>query len=495
MTSEENIFIPPTQLITLEPHMRDMLSFLNESGCKPLIIGGAVRDALLGIQPKDIDIEVYNISYTELENILSQNGHVDLVGKSFGIIKFKHDKDYVDGNNMIYDFSVPRKENKIGIGHKDFKVTFDTTMTIKEAGERRDFTWNALAYDPLENKVYDYFGGLADLKNGIIRHTSDNFKEDSLRILRALQFQSRFNFSIHPDTISEIKNMLAGDDFQSLPKERIFEEFRKWAEKGTAHHLIFPFLRDTGLIEHYPELKALKDCQQDAIYHPEGDVETHTILCLKQMDKILIRENITGEEKLILIMVILLHDVAKPATTKELMKNGRMTITSHGHEALGASMAKDFLARLGFHDDLIKPICNLIADHLAGVAITSIDEKKGRMKAVKKLSRRLHPATIQQLTYVMEADHNGRGSDTHTEPTGKAELLSLAKEIDVEKKPYEYILMGRHLIEAGLEPSNTFGVILRKAEEAQLNGEFQDLDGAKQWLKQNHINQSGLKTT
>lgn len=203
------------------------------------------------------------------------------------------------------------------------------------------------------------------------------------------------------------------------------------------------------------------------------------------MDKIIERENITGEQKLILVMAILLHDIAKPPTTKEIMKNGRMTITSHGHEALGAKMAKEILSRLGFHEELIRPICNLIADHLAGVAITSIEEQKGRMKAVKKLSRRLNPATIQQLTLVMEADHNGRGADVYTEPTGKQELLALALEINAQDKPYEYLLMGRHLIDAGIEPSTQFGEILRKSYEAQLNGEFNDLDGAKKWLTEN----------
>lgn len=490
MTTEKNIIVPDRQLITIEKGIYDIMATLGKRGHKALLIGGAVRDALLGLEPKDIDIEVYNISYSDLNDFLSAYGMTDLVGKTFGVIKFRphlygvgasFDPDYhVYGKQ--YDFSVPRRENKIGIGHKAFEMTFDSTMTIEESGRRRDFSWNAIAYDPIENKIYDYFGGLDDLKNKIIRHTSDAFKEDALRVLRCLQFQARFDFTIHPDTIKMMQEILKTDDFNNLSKERIFEEFKKWAEKGVRHDLIFQFMRDTGLIEYYPELKALKETMQDKIWHPEGNVETHTCICLSAMDKIIEQNKISGEEKLILVMAILLHDIAKPNCSEEQMKNGRMAITSHGHEALGADMAKEFLSRLGFHADLVHPICNLIADHLAGVSISSIDERKGRLKAVKRLSRRLNPATIQQLIHVMNADHNGRGSDTWAEATGGKELLELAEEVKVKDKPYQYILMGRHLIEAGLPPSPEFGNILRAASVAQEDGLFNDLDGAKSWL-------------
>lgn len=473
-----SIKIPETQLITVESPIVELFSLLNSAGYKPLIVGGAVRDAILGIQPKDIDIEVYKISYNDLSNFLGKYGRVDLVGKTFGVIKFKP-----NNSNLHYDFSVPRKENKIGIDHTSFEIMFDPDMTIEEGATRRDFTFNALAYDPIENKIYDYFGGLDDLKNGVIKHTSDAFKEDALRILRCMQFQARFNFSVHASTIIEIRKMLETQDFENLSKERIFEEWSKWATKGIRHDLIFQFMRDTTLIDKYPELKALKETPQDPIWHPEGDVEIHTTLCLQEMDRIIMREGITGEEKMILLMSILLHDIGKPATTEHMKKDGRMAITSHGHEALGGEMAKGVLSKLGFHDGLINPIANIISDHLAGVNISMIPERRGMLKAVKKLSRRLNPATIKQLTYVMEADSNGRGRDAHVEATGSSEILSIAEEINAQDKPYQYILMGRHLIDAGLEPSVRFGDILRKSQEAQENGEFDNLDGGKVWLE------------
>ena len=465
------------QLIIVEPQIRELIQKLNKEGHQALIIGGAVRDALLGIEPKDIDIEVYKISYNDLMTFLSNYGKVDLVGKKFGVVKFKP-KD----SEWTYDFSIPRKENKIGIGHTEFEIIFDKDMTIEEASARRDLTINAIGYDPIENKIYDSFGGVEHLKNKVIKHTSKQFSEDSLRILRILQFQSRFNFTIHYDTIQLIREMLKTNEFDNLSKERVYEEWRKWAEKGVRHDLIFKFLRDTTLIEKYPELKLLKETPQDKIYHPEGDVEIHTEMTLTEMDKIVEKENISGEEKVILIMSILFHDIAKPQTTKEEFKRARMTITSHGHEALGGEMVKEILPRLGFPESLITPISNLVANHLSGVSISMIDSRSGKMKAVKKLSRRLYPATIQQLLYVMDADNYGRGGE-RKEATGKAELIELSAEADVQNKAYQPILMGRHLIEKGLMPSPKFKEILQKSFEAQESGAFNDLTGAKKWLE------------
>ena len=471
------ITTPDEQLIFVEPSVLSIMEELGKRGYKALIIGGAVRDALLGIEPKDIDVEVYKISYSDLSDFLAKFGKVDLVGKTFGVIKFTPRL-----GNMQYDFSIPRKENKIGVGHTEFQVTFDKNMTIAEASARRDFTFNAIAYDPIENKIYDYFGGVKDLGNKIIRHTSNAFVEDELRILRAMQFQARFDFTIAPETISLMREMLKTNDFDDLSKERIYEEWLKWASKGIKHDLIFKFMRDTGLINKYPELKLLKECPQDKIYHPEGDVEIHTTMTLFEMDKLISRDGISGEEKVILVMSILLHDISKPETTKKEMKRGRMTITSHGHEALGGEKSKVFLEKLGFPEHIITPVSNLVANHLSGVTISTIPSRSGKLKAVKKLSRRLYPTHINQLLYVMDADNLGRGGE-RKEATGRVEIVELSKEADVQNKPLKYILMGRHLIDLGLSPSPKFREILQKSYEAQENGEFNDIDGARQWLK------------
>ena len=504
MTTEQSI----EQNLNLNPELLRILNVLNESGHQCLLIGGCVRDAYLGIKPKDIDIEVYKISYTELEFLLSMYGRVDTVGKNFGVIVFTPNFK----SDIKYDFSVPRKENKMGVGHKGFEVMFDADMTIKEAAERRDFTFNAIAFDPLTKTLYDYYGGIEDLNNKIIRHTSGQFVDDYLRILRAMQFQCRFGFTIHPETIALMKEMLSKQDlsmggdstiselpneFVLLAKERVCEEWMKWAEKGTHHSLIFKFMRDTGLIRYYPALEVLKNTPQDEIYHPEGDVEIHTELCLEQIDRIVKKYNITGTEKVVLVMSVLLHDIAKPYCTEHKMKRGRMTVTSEGHEEMGGVYGRAFLEILGFNEDLIDPICKLVANHLAGVNISTITVFSGQVKAVKKLSRRLHPATIEQLLYVMDADTNGRGDDLEDWnrrriPTGARDIKDIADGISVITKQYEYILMGRHLIEAGLKPSAEVGVILKASYDAQENGEFCDIDGAKKWLHK-HLNRKAKK--
>jgi tRNA nucleotidyltransferase (CCA-adding enzyme) len=468
------------QLIKLEPSISNILDKLNRLGYEGLIVGGAVRDAIMGIVPKDIDIEVYKINYESLVAFLSTYGHVDLVGKKFGVIKFKPK----NGEGMEYDISIPRIESKVGINHTDFNIEFDVRMTIEEAATRRDFTINALAYNPSTETLYDFFGGVSDIENKILKHTSNKFREDALRILRAMQFQARFNFSIHPETISLMKEMLTTTtEFSELSIERVYEEWKKWAEKGINHSLIFQFMRDTDLINYYPELKKLKETIQDTIYHPEGDVEIHTKLCLEHLDKIIDEEQIKGEGKIILVMAVLLHDIAKPYTTEEKEKRGRLTITSEGHEALGGEMCFKLLPQLGFHNALVTPIANLVTNHLAGVNISMITAQSGKVKSVKKLSRRLFPATIQQLLYVMRADTNGRGSKDIKLPIGYNDILDIANEINVNDKQYEHILKGRHLIEFGLKPSPEFGDILTKAAEAQENGEFNVLDEAKKWLE------------
>ncbi len=471
------------KLIELEMDVLIVIDKLNQRGNKCLVVGGAVRDAILGIEPKDIDIEVYNTNYNDLMEFLSQYGKVDLVGKKFGTIVFNPYRAAWTSDAMKYDFSIPRKENKIGVGHKDFEIIFDTKMTIPMAAMRRDATFNALAYDPLTHEVFDFFGGVNDLENKIIRHTSSQFSEDSLRILRFFQFQSRFDFELHHDTIIEIKNMLNNtQDFSMLPKERLYEEWRKWAEKGINHSRIFKFMRDTDLINEYPLLKLLKETPQDDIFHPEGDVERHSELCLKRIDEVIKENDITGVEKIILVMSVLLHDIAKPTCTEEKMKRGRMTITSEGHEEMGGVIAKEFMESIGFPESIITPVCNIIANHLAGVNISMITALSGKTKAVKKLSRKLHPATIQQLLFVMDADTNGRNFGEYREPTGAKDIQEIASQVTIVNKQYEYILMGRHLLEAGLSPSPMFKTILDKANESQVEGVFTDLSVAKEWL-------------
>ena len=287
----------------LPEHLLPILDKITKSGFTPFIVGGAIRDYVIGITPKDFDVEVLGCSIDQLHLILSEFGPVKEVGKKFGILTMFNE----------FDFSIPRMENKIGIGHKDFNCTFDPNITPKEAAARRDFTFNALCYNPLTDEVLDFFGGIDDIKNKIIRHTSIQFNEDPLRVLRAIQFQSRLGFTIADETIIEMRKML--DELYTLPIERISEEMMKWAIKGKNPELLLDFVDQMpGL---FPCIGLLPFVPHDHKFHPEGHVGGHTKLCLRKIIDICDRENIIEEDKAVLVFTMLLHDIGKLTTTAE----------------------------------------------------------------------------------------------------------------------------------------------------------------------------------
>jgi tRNA nucleotidyltransferase/poly(A) polymerase len=249
-------------LISLPQYVNGILNDITQSGGRALIVGGAVRDAILGKSPKDIDFEVYGLSYDQLNNILSKYGKSDLVGQSFGVIKFVGE----DGSD--FDFSLPRTDSKAGVGHKDFTVSVNSDLTPEQAASRRDFTINAISYNPLTGEIIDPYNGRQDLQNKVLRHTSDAFAEDPLRVLRGMQFASRFGFDIAPET-AELANSIR-EEYKHLPKERIYEEFKKLVTKGIEPGKALDFLYTTGWSENFPEIHNLKDTPQEPEYHPEG---------------------------------------------------------------------------------------------------------------------------------------------------------------------------------------------------------------------------------
>ena len=239
-----------------------ILEDLRSQGFKALVVGGAVRDAVMGVVPKDIDVEVYGADYDTLHATLAKYGRADVVGKSFGVLKLRTP----DGQD--YDFSVPRRDSKTGEGHTGFEVRVDHTMTPKEAAARRDFTMNALAYDPLASEVHDYYGGIEDLENGVLRATTEAFKEDPLRVLRGMQFAARYGMRLDPDTAKMCREIV--DSHDELATERIAEEWMKLAIKGKQPGTALEYLADTGWLKHYPELEAMFGVPQDPEWHPEG---------------------------------------------------------------------------------------------------------------------------------------------------------------------------------------------------------------------------------
>ena len=240
---------------------------IQKIGGRAVFVGGCVRDALLGLDPKEIDIEVFGIERGMLEKFLHEHFQVYKVGKAFGVYKLK---------GVEIDVSLPRRESKVGTGHKGFHVEGDPFLSFEEAALRRDFTINAVSWDPLNGEVIDPCNGRKDLTNKKLRHVSDKFHEDPLRVLRAMQLLARFELEIDQETVKTCREI----NPEGLSKERIFEEWKKMVTKGAKPSMGLQLLRNCGWIKYYPELEALIGCHQEPNWHPEGDVWVHILHCM-----------------------------------------------------------------------------------------------------------------------------------------------------------------------------------------------------------------------
>lgn len=428
-----------------------VLRLICNAGGRPRLVGGCVRDALLGMAPKDIDIEVYGIPAKELQRILEANFGIELVGRAFSVFKIK---------GVEIDISLPRRETKTGKGHKGFAVTGDPAMNEKEAASRRDFTINAILWDPVEDRIIDPFNGKDDLLAGLLRHTSEQFIEDPLRVLRAMQFAARFRFVVHPKTVALCSHI----DPDGLPPERIFNEWKKLIINGCEISIGLDFLRRCGWIRHYPELEALIDCRQDPEWHPEGDVWTHTLHCMDAFARECIGQD---SEDLVVGLAVLCHDFGKPSTTVF----ERDHIRSPRHDIMGEQPTRSFLSRMTNHQDLIEQVVALVLTHLRPI---ELHRSGAGDSAVRRLARKVR--RIDRLVRVARADMQGRpplvGQDF---PAGDW-LLARAEELAVKDSAPQPIVKGRHLIELGQAPGAHFKGILDQCFEAQLDGAFSSLE-------------------
>ena len=306
---------------------RRLASAVEQAGGRAYYVGGFVRDAVLHRDNKDIDIEIHCLIPEQLETILDSLGERTVMGASFGVYGLRH---------YDLDIAMPRSETKTGRGHRDFTVDVDPFLGTKKAAQRRDFTVNALMQDVLTLEIVDHFGGLEDLRQGVIRHVNDDtFIEDPLRVLRAAQFAARFGFSIAPETMS----LCAGMDLTALASERIMEEMCKALLKARRPSVFFDILREMNqLHDWFPEVLSLIGVEQEAQFHPEGDVYTHTMLVLDQAAELRGR----AVYPLGLMLSALCHDFGKVQATSVI--DGR--IRALGHENLGVPAAQAFICRL-----------------------------------------------------------------------------------------------------------------------------------------------------
>jgi len=430
---------------------------VRDAGGRALIVGGWVRDRLLGHDAKDIDIEVFGLPADRLKQLLTRIGTVNTVGESFTVYK-------VAG----LDVSLPRRESKIGRGHKGFEVTGDPNLSIEEAARRRDFTINAIAWDPLTEEYLDPHGGREDLERRILRAVDlRTFGDDSLRVLRAVQFAARFNCTLDPDTFALCRSIPLDD----LPAERIWGEVEKLLLQPAKPSIGLALARDLGIVERlWPELHALIDCPQDPEWHPEGDVWVHTLMVVDGARQRI--ADLDHARQNVVMLGALLHDVGKPPTTAFV--DGR--IRSRGHEAAGVEPAARLLDRLNVRTmdgfDVRTHVLAIVQHHLAPGSWHKAPQAVGD-GAFRRLAAKVE---LELLVRVAHADCRGR--------LGAFDCSAMdwfqerARALGVEHAPPKPLLMGRHLLELGVKPGPELGVLLKDVYERQLDGEVQTLDEA-----------------
>ncbi len=427
-------------------------------GGRALVVGGYVRDALLGEPSKDVDIEVFGVPADDLRALLAQWGSVNTVGESFTVFK-------VQG----IDVSLPRRESKVGRGHKGFEVHGDPSLSFAEAARRRDFTLNAIGWDPLTGEYLDPHGGRADVERRLLRMVdARTFGDDSLRVLRALQFAARFECRVD-DATAEVCRATPLDD---LPAERIWGEVEKLLLRAPRPSIGLHLARDLDVVARlWPSLEALAHCPQDPEWHPEGDVWIHTAMVVDQAA--MRKQPFTYPEQVSLMLGALLHDIGKPLVTAEI--DGR--IKSPGHEAEGVPLATALLDALQVHTldgyPVRQQVLGLVAWHmLPGAwwkAPTPVSDG-----AFRRLARKVDMVLLGRFS---EADCNGRGG-TFDCSFGQW-FLDRVETLGVEHAPPAPLLLGRHLLDLGVAPGPGMGEILRAVYDQQLDGHVTTLDDAQ----------------
>ena len=440
------------------PRARALADAIRLAGGRALVVGGWVRDALLG-RPDDaeVDMEVYGLDAARLRAVLETFGRVDAVGESFTVYK-------VAG----FDVALPRRDSKTGRGHRGFEVSGDPAMPMAEAVRRRDFTINALMVDPLTGDLIDLVGGTADLQARVLRAVDPGtFGDDSLRVLRGLQFAARFDLSMEPGT----RALCAGLPLDDLPAERISAEFEKLLWKAARPSVGLALGLDLGVVPRlFPELAALAGCPQEPEWHPEGDVWTHTLLVVDRARELV--AHLGRGPALAVLLGAVCHDFGKPATTAFI--DGRLR--SPNHEPEGVAPATAFLDRLKVYTiddvDVRRQVLGMVQHHLApGMWHKSSSPVSDG--AFRRLAQRVD---LELLALLARADCQGRTGEFDC--SAMDWFLGRARALGVEHRPPAPILLGRHVLALGLAPGPEVGRVVKAVYEQQLDGTITTLDDA-----------------
>ncbi|MFB3853420.1 MAG: CCA tRNA nucleotidyltransferase [Vicinamibacterales bacterium] len=424
-------------------------------GGRALIVGGWVRDRLLGRVSKDVDIEVYGIGAAELRVLLEEFGRVETVGESFTVYKLGP-----------IDVSLPRRESKSGRGHRGFTVEGDPSMAEDEAARRRDFTVNAIGWNPLTGDYTDPFGGIADLENRTLRAVDPaTFGDDSLRVLRAVQIAARFGLRVEPSTAALCRTIPLDD----LPAERVRGEFEKLLLLADRPSVGFEVAREISVVDKLlPEMAALQGCEQEPEWHPEGDAWVHTLMVVDEARAD--SGDLDRARALTLLLGAVCHDFGKPATTAYV--NGR--IRSYNHEEAGVGPTLALLDRLNVHTidgyAARSQIIGLVAHHLEPGMWHKVRDQVSD-GAFRRLARKVD---LELLARLARADCAGRTGEFDC--SAMDWFLERARSLGVEHRPPSRLVLGRHLLALGVEPGPRMGRILNQVYERQLDGEVRTLD-------------------
>jgi tRNA nucleotidyltransferase (CCA-adding enzyme) len=444
---------------TLDPvtRAREIATAVRDAGGRALFVGGWVRDQIMGHPSTDIDVEVFGLQVDRLRPLLESFGRVEAVGASFQVFKLGH-----------LDVSLPRRDSKSGRGHKGFDVTGDPSMSIEDAARRRDFRVNAILWDPLTEQYEDPFDGRGDITRRVLRVVDPaTFTDDSLRVLRGIQFAARFDFTLDEEARALFRSIALDD----LPSERVWGEIEKLL-LAAKPSIGLSLALELGIIEKlFPELKALDGCPQEPEWHPEGDVWVHT---LQVVDQARLRiDDLPRPQQIAVMLGALCHDLGKPKVTKFF--DGR--IRSHDHEAQGVAPAMSLLDRLNVHSidgyDVRGQVAGFTSQHLQPGAWYKRREEVGD-GAFRRLAAKVD---LELLARLAKADCLGRAPGAF-DCSAMDWFLERARQLGVEHKPPGPILLGRHLLDLGLKPGPRVGEILKAVYEQQMDGAVTTLDDA-----------------
>jgi tRNA nucleotidyltransferase (CCA-adding enzyme) len=438
---------------------------VRSNGGRAMLVGGCVRDEIMGIRPKDWDVEVYGVKPLKLREIIDTFGLVNVVGEAFAVYKIGDD----------LDVSIPRRERKVSDGHRGFVVEGDPEMSFHEACSRRDFTINAILKDAITGEIVDPFDGSGDIGRGLLKMVSrETFGEDSLRVLRAAQFAARFEFKLDAETAEVCKSI----DVTDLPKERIWGELEKLLLRAARPSIGIRLLYDLGVVRQlFPELESLVGVPQEPDWHPEGDVDVHTMMVVDEARKLI--DGLDRPRQVAVMLGALCHDLGKPPTTEFI--DGRTR--SRGHDEAGVEPTLTFLDRLGVHTldgfDVRDQIVQLVRYHLKPGEYYKSKNPVGD-GAFRRLARKVEPDLLYR---VAKADSLGRNpewlpKEKWFDSAAQEWFIEKVKALDIERKAPDPILMGRHLIGLGMTPSPRFREILDKVYQLQLDGVVTTLDQA-----------------